>query len=147
MWAYRKEGCVILYLTPLLCSSSGVRQCALLPPDTHTCPNEWVWPPRGVHYALLLMLIIPTMALISQSGRSQSCTKVKSHVFTPHIRALVISLTVYLSQSGREMSFRDRLLITGRGGGYNMGKSGVRNFLRPTPSRQGKLLVPRPPPF
>ena len=37
-------------------------------------------------------------------------------------------------------AIRDWSLITGRGGGYKMGKSRVRNFLRPPPSRQGKTF-------
>ena len=40
---------------------------------------------------------------------------------------------------------RDWSLITGRGGGYKMGKSWVRNFPLPPPSRQGKTF--RAPPF
>ena len=42
---------------------------------------------------------------------------------------------------------RDWSLITGRGGGYKIGKSQVRNFLRPLPpSRQSKTFC-APPPF
>ena len=57
--------------------------------------------------------------------------------------------------SRRCANIRDWSLITGRGGGYKMGKSRVRNFLRPPPQDRVKLFVPplfksgnftRPPP-
>ena len=53
-------------------------------------------------------------------------------------------------------SLRDWSLITGRGGGYKMGKPRVRNFLRSYPQDRVKLFAPpllkrgnfsRPPPY
>ena len=41
----------------------------------------------------------------------------------------------------REQHLRDWSLITGRGGGYKIGKSRVRNFLRPPPQDKVKLFT------
>ena len=43
---------------------------------------------------------------------------------------------------GWAIEIRDWALITGRGEGYKMGKSQVRNFLRPPPQDRVKLFVP-----
>ena len=51
-----------------------------------------------------------------------------------HLDGLRLSIILYL---------RDWSLITGRGGGYKMGKSRVRNCLRPLP--RVKLFAPPPP--
>ena len=44
-----------------------------------------------------------------------------------------------------QCKIRDWSLITGRGGDYKMGKSRVRNFLRPPPQDKVKLFAPPPP--
>ena len=58
-----------------------------------------------------------------------------------HVTIFAIFMSILESTN---VELRDWSLITGRGGGYKMGKSRIRNFLCPPP-RQGKTF--RAPPF
>ena len=63
-------------------------------------------------------------------------------------RLIAESLARNIEDTHRQITGKGLVINYGEGGGgYNMGKSLVRNFLRPAPSTQGKTFHAPPPPF
>ena len=86
-------------------------------------------------------VVVSAFCLAAHSGTIPLCS---SRMDTNCMNIYIFCWGGVISSLVCLVQLRDWSLITGRGG-YKMGKSRVRNFLRPPPSRQGKIF--RAPPF